>query len=194
MEQGHRRHRRPAQAGPAGRRIGRRRYGRGPGRRLREAFRRLRPAAHVAHVLGRVRRARRDPDHHRRRGRHRGHDWAEMLLRMYLRWAERAQVRDRDHRPARGRRGGHQERHRRHPRPTTPTATCAPSAACTAWCASRPSTRRSARHTSFALVEVLPEVEDDIDVDDIPEDIAIDTFRSQARAARTSTRPTRPCA
>ena len=36
------------------------------------------------------------------------------------------------------------------------------------------------RHTTFALVEVLPEVEDDVEVGDIPDDdLRIDTYRSQ---------------
>jgi peptide chain release factor 2 len=36
------------------------------------------------------------------------------------------------------------------------------------------------RHTTFALIEVLPEVADDVEVGDIPEDeLKIDTFRSQ---------------
>ena len=34
------------------------------------------------------------------------------------------------------------------------------------------------RHTSFALVEVLPEVEDDSDVDINPDDLRIDVYRS----------------
>ncbi len=34
------------------------------------------------------------------------------------------------------------------------------------------------RHTSFASVDVLPEVQDDIDVDIKPEDLKIDTYRS----------------
>lgn len=35
-----------------------------------------------------------------------------------------------------------------------------------------------ARHTSFALVEVMPEIDDDVTVDISPEDIKIDMFRS----------------
>ena len=35
-----------------------------------------------------------------------------------------------------------------------------------------------ARHTSFALVEVMPEAEGDVDVQIAPEDIKVDTFRS----------------
>lgn len=34
------------------------------------------------------------------------------------------------------------------------------------------------RHTSFALVEVLPEIEDDVDVEINPDDIKMDVFRS----------------
>jgi len=34
------------------------------------------------------------------------------------------------------------------------------------------------RHTSFALVEVLPEVENDVDIDISPDDIKFETFRS----------------
>ena len=35
-----------------------------------------------------------------------------------------------------------------------------------------------ARHTSFALVEVMPEAEADVDLDIAPDDIKVDTFRS----------------
>ena len=35
-----------------------------------------------------------------------------------------------------------------------------------------------ARHTSFALVEVMPEAESDVEVDIKPEDIKVETFRS----------------
>ena len=44
-------------------------------------------------------------------------DWAEMLLRMYLRWAQRHRFYDRDPGPARGRGGRPQECHCQHRRP-----------------------------------------------------------------------------
>ena len=50
-------------------------------------------------------------------------DWAEMLLRMYLRWAERQRLRGRAARPAGRRGGGHQERHASPSAAPTPTAT-----------------------------------------------------------------------
>ncbi len=70
-------------------------------------------------------------------------DWAQMLLRMYLRWAEShgfgAEVVGRD-----ARRGGrHQERDPGRCRGQTLTAGCEASAAYTGWCASRLSTPRT---------------------------------------------------
>ena len=35
-----------------------------------------------------------------------------------------------------------------------------------------------ARHTSFVLIEVMPEAEENVDVKIAPEDIKVDTFRS----------------
>ena len=104
-------------------------------------------------------------------------DWAEMLLRMYLRWAERrgykAEVLD-----------------------TSPGEEAGIKSAMVevagdysfGYLKSEHGVHRlirlspfdadHARHTSFVLVEVMPEAEGDVDVEISPEDLKIDTFRS----------------
>jgi peptide chain release factor 2 len=104
-------------------------------------------------------------------------DWANMLLRMYLRWAERhdyeAEVLDVSpgeeagiksaiveikgdyvHGYLKGEHGVHR------------------------LVRLSPFNADHARHTSFALVEVLPEAEETVDVKINPEDLRVDTFRS----------------
>ena len=49
------------------------------------------------------------------------------------------------------------------------------------------------RHTSFASLEVMPELDDAITVEIKPEDIKMEVFRSSARADSTSTRQAAPC-
>ena len=50
------------------------------------------------------------------------------------------------------------------------------------------------RHTSFAAVEVMPEITEDSEIELRDEDIKMDVYRSRpARAARRSTRPRPPC-
>ena len=104
-------------------------------------------------------------------------DWAEMLMRMYLRWAERrgfaTEVLD-----------------------TSPGDEAGIKSAVIAvngdyaagYLKSEHGVHRlvrlspfdsdHARHTSFALVEVMPEAEGDVDVDINPDDIKVETFRS----------------
>jgi peptide chain release factor 2 len=104
-------------------------------------------------------------------------DWAEMLLRMYLRWAEHrgftADVLD----TSPGDEAG------------IKSVTVAISGEYAyGYLKSEHGVHRlirlspfdadHARHTSFALVEVMPEAEGDVDVDISPEDIKIDTYRS----------------
>jgi len=104
-------------------------------------------------------------------------DWAEMLLRMYLRWAEahgfRAEVVD----IHRGEEAGIK----------SATVEIAGPYAYGYLKAEKgvhrlvrlsPFDAGHARHTSFALVEVLPEVEAPTEVDIRPEDLKIETFRS----------------
>ena len=104
-------------------------------------------------------------------------DWADMLLRMYLRWAERrgykAEILD----ESRGEEVG------------IKNATVGISGEYAfGYLKSEHGVHRlvrlspfdsdHARHTSFALVEVMPEAEENVDVKIAAEDIKIDTFRS----------------
>jgi peptide chain release factor 2 len=106
-------------------------------------------------------------------------DWAEMLLRMYLRWAERhrygTEILDQlegeevglksatvaiDGRYGYGYLRAERGVHR--------------------LVRISPFDSQKRRHTTFALVEVLPDVEDDVEVGDIPDDdLRVDTFRAQ---------------
>jgi peptide chain release factor 2 len=106
-------------------------------------------------------------------------DWAEMLMRMYLRWAERhrfgTEILDQLEGEEAGLKSvtiavdGHQAygllRAERGVHRLVRIS---------------PFDSQKRRHTTFALIEVLPEVEDDTEVGEIPEDeLKIDTFRSQ---------------
>jgi len=104
-------------------------------------------------------------------------DWAEMLLRMYLRWAEKRGYKaevlevtpgeeagiksatvqisgDYAYGYLRSERGGHR------------------------LVRISPFDAAKRRHTSFALVEVMPVVERDVDVDINPDDVEMDVYRS----------------
>ncbi len=104
-------------------------------------------------------------------------DWAEMLMRMYLRWAERrrfnAEVLD----TSPGDEAGIKS-----------TVIAVSGDYAFGYLKSEHGVHRlvrlspfdadHARHTSFALVEVMPEAEENIDLEIGPDDIKIDTFRS----------------
>ena len=106
-------------------------------------------------------------------------DWAEMLLRMYLRWAQRhrfgTEILDQLEGEEAGLKsvtvaidGRFAYGHLRAERGVHRLVRISP----------YDSQKR--RHTTFALVEVLPEVQDDTEVGEIPEDeLRIETFRSQ---------------
>lgn len=104
-------------------------------------------------------------------------DWAEMLLRMYTRWAERHDfnVKTLDYLPgdeagvksvtiliqglnaygyAKSEKGIHR------------------------LVRISPFDSSSRRHTSFASVEIMPEIDDDIDIQINPDDLKVDTFRA----------------
>lgn len=104
-------------------------------------------------------------------------DWAEMLLRMYIRWAERqgykAQVLDVSPGEEAGIKsamvelgGGWAYGYLKAERGVHRLVRLSPFDA------------SHARHTSFALVEVLPEVEQDEDIVIHADDLRIDTFRA----------------
>jgi peptide chain release factor 2 len=106
-------------------------------------------------------------------------DWAQMLLRMYLRWAERHRFRTEILDQLEGEQAGLK----------SVTVAIDGRFAYGFLRAERgvhrlvrisPFDAQNRRQTTFALVEVLPEVEDDVEVGDIPaDDLRIDTFRAQ---------------
>src|SRR5947207_3121500 len=104
-------------------------------------------------------------------------DWAEMLLRMYLRWAERHNFRTETYEYSEGEEAGFKS--------ATVEIT---GRYAYGYLRSEIGTHRlirlsrfdaaHRRHTSFAKVEVLPDIEDTIEITIRPEDIEVDTYRS----------------
>ncbi|MEA2622589.1 MAG: peptide chain release factor 2 [Chloroflexota bacterium] len=106
-------------------------------------------------------------------------DWAEMLLRMYLRWAERHRFGSEILDQLEGEEAGLKSAtvaiegrmaygHLRAERGVHRLVRISPFDS------------QKRRHTTFALVEVLPEAEDDVEIGEIPDDeLRIDTFRAQ---------------
>ena len=105
-------------------------------------------------------------------------DWAEMLLRMYLRWAERHRFKTEIVDQVEGEQAG------------LKSATVAVTGrAAYGWLRAErgvhrlvrisPFDSQKRRHTTFALLEVWPEVEDDVEIELDWDEIRVDTFRSQ---------------
>jgi peptide chain release factor 2 len=104
-------------------------------------------------------------------------DWAEMLLRMYLRWAERHKYKTEILDTSAGDeagiknatveiKGDHAYGYLKSEHGVHRLVRLSPFDA------------DHARHTSFVLIEVLPEAEEEIDIKINPDDLKIDTFRS----------------
>ena len=104
-------------------------------------------------------------------------DWAEMLLRMYLRWAERHRARTEILDRLEGEQAG------------IKSATIAVDGRrAYGWLRAErgvhrlvrisPYDAQKRRQTTFALIEVVPEVEDDVEVEINPDDLRIDTYRA----------------
>jgi peptide chain release factor 2 len=104
-------------------------------------------------------------------------DWAEMLMRMYLRWAERRGFETEVLDTSPGDEAG-----------VKSTVIAVNGDYAFGYLKSEHGVHRlvrlspfdadHARHTSFALVEVMPEAEEDIDLKIGPDDLKIDTYRS----------------
>ena len=104
-------------------------------------------------------------------------DWAEMLMRMYLRWAERRGYKTEVLDISPGDEAG-----------VKSTVIAVNGEYAAGYLKSEHGVHRlvrlspfdadHARHTSFALVEVMPEAEGDIDLQIAPDDIKVETFRS----------------
>ena len=104
-------------------------------------------------------------------------DWVQMLMRMYLRWSEgrgyRTEVLDISHGDEAGVKsvvvqvsGAHAYGYLKAEKGVHRLVRISPFDG------------NHARHTSFALAEVMPEVEDDADLEIGPDDLKIDTFRA----------------
>ncbi|MFC1899088.1 peptide chain release factor 2 [Chloroflexota bacterium] len=104
-------------------------------------------------------------------------DWAEMLMRMYLRWVERRGYKSEIMDTSPGDEAGIK----------SAIMGIAGSYAC-GYLKSEHGVHRlvrlspfnadHARHTSFALVEIMPEAEVDVDIQIEPDDLKVETFRS----------------
>lgn len=104
-------------------------------------------------------------------------DWAEMLLRMYLRWAERKGFKTEIADISAGEEAGIK----------SSTVIVSGDNAYGYLKTERgihrlvrlsPFDANHRRHTSFALIEVIPEIEEDIKIDINPDDLKLETFRA----------------
>jgi peptide chain release factor 2 len=105
-------------------------------------------------------------------------DWAEMLLRMYLRWAERHRFRTEILDQQEGEQAGLKS-----------VTVAVDGRRAYGWLRAErgvhrlvrisPYDAQKRRQTTFALIEVLPEAEDDVEIELNWDEIRVDTFRSQ---------------
>ena len=113
-------------------------------------------------------------------------DWAEMLMRMYTRWAERrgftVEMLDLE----RGRRSGDQAGRDGDQRAVRLRPPAGGERACTGWCGSRPSTRSRAATRPSRRCSSIPVVDEDIKIEIDEDDLRIDVYPriGQGRPAR----------
>ncbi len=110
-------------------------------------------------------------------------DWAEMLLRMYLRWAERhnfsAEVMDQAEGDEAGIKSATVEIHG-----TNVYGLLRSERGVHRLVRISPFDNQHRRHTSFALVEVIPDVAGDIDIEIKPDDVRMDVFRASGHGGQ----------
>jgi peptide chain release factor 2 len=104
-------------------------------------------------------------------------DWAEILLRMFLRWAERNKMQAEILDESPGEEAGYKS-----------VTLRLSGRRAFGWLRSEhgvhrlvrlsPFDQAHRRHTSFALVEVIPEIADEADIEIRPDDLKVDTYRS----------------
>ena len=111
-------------------------------------------------------------------------DWADMLLADVpaLDRAQRFQIANSGY--SAGRRSRNQIGDFARNRRVRATDICKPSAACIGSCASRRFDANKRRHTSFASVDVVPEIADTAPIDVNPADLEIGTFRSGGKGGQ----------
>ena len=120
-------------------------------------------------------------------------DWAEMLYRMYLRWAELKQYRVRTLEYQEGEEAGIKAATLLVEGPNAYGYLKAESGVHRLVRIS-PFDSAARRHTSFASVYVSPEIDDKIDIKIDEKDLRIDTYRSSGAGGSMSTSPTPPSA
>ena len=104
-------------------------------------------------------------------------DWAEMLMRMYLRWAERRRF-DVDLNDVQPGDGGGIKSATFTVRGLNAYGLMAPEKGVHRLVRISPYDFSKRRHTSFVSLDVIPEVGEDIDIEIDPKDLRVDTFRS----------------
>ncbi len=110
-------------------------------------------------------------------------DWAEMLFRMYLRWAERRGYSDEIEDVQDGEEAGVSKVTFRVIGPNA-YGYCKDERGVHRLVRISPFDSNKRRHTSFASVDVIAEVEDDIDLEIKEDEIKIDTYRSSGKGGQ----------
>ena len=110
-------------------------------------------------------------------------DWAEMLMRMYLRWAENQGLRATVFDSTPGEEAGIKNATIRFEGENAYGLLSAETGVHRLVRIS-PFDQAARRHTSFASVFVIPEIDDRIEIDIKPEDLRVDTFRSGGKGGQ----------